>query len=43
MKVQEEEVVEQAFFSFDALPEGIPAGKQAILEKLRKRLESEKK
>lgn len=43
MKVQEEEVTEQAFFSFDALPEGIPAGKQAILEKLRKRLESEKK
>ena len=32
MKVQEEEVTEQAFFSFDALPEGIPLGKQAILD-----------
>ncbi len=35
MKVQEEEVLQQEFFSFDALPEGLAPGKIKILGKVR--------
>ncbi len=38
MRVQEEEAIEQAFFSPDRLPEGIAPGKQGIIGKLREYL-----
>lgn len=39
MKVQEEEVIEQAFFSFDSLPDGLAPGKLKILASAKERLE----
>ena len=41
MKVQEEEVIEQAFFPIDKLPKGVAPAKTDIIAKLKERLNKE--
>ena len=43
MKVQEEEVIEQDFFSLDALPDNLSPGTMEVIEKAREYLRSQDK